>query len=188
MSALAKFVVRCRYVEIAGFHAIGARAIGTDANLAGFFAGASRAHGFRAELLESCLPVAAGFTDPSERMRLGGVDEMVAAFGAEGEDEETFDSLVGVFYPALRDAYDTLSDLADGPGDTSARRTFRRCRDDVSGVIADGLALRATNVDSSRARKVAALVEKSEGPFGSLGEVPPHDLAESPRQVPGGIA
>lgn len=172
LSSLAESVGRCREVELASFRAVGARAIGGDASYAVFLSGASRAHGFRARLLEVCVPVASGFSELSPAPLPREINAVLDAICDGGDDRAVVDALVEAFYPALRDAYEILRIAASGPGDTFVRRTFRRCRDDVAGMLEEARALGATRVGGARARHVRALLDEAGGPFGSPGRGP----------------
>ena len=188
LHGLADVVDRARGIELTGFRALGTRPTGSDAPSAAFLSGASRAHGFRAGLLESCLPVASGFAAQDPLSEWHEIDEVFEAICADGDDRDVVGALVEVFYPALRDAYDELFLLASGPGDTFVRRTFRRCRDDVVGILEDARALGAPRADGVRSRQVHALLDKGGGPFGSLSEIARRTIALSPGQTTGGAA
>jgi hypothetical protein len=181
---LAGLVDRCRTVELASFHALGARAKGEDASAA-YLSGASRAHGFRVGLLESCVPSASGFVQLGATSAPKEVEAILAAICADGDDRSVVDALVGVYYPELRDAYEHLRALANGSGDTFVRRTFRRCRDDVAGGLEEARALGVANEDALRARHVRALLVEAGGPFGTLDEILRRDVAVPPGQAHG---
>lgn len=168
LAGLAQVVARARRVEFACFEGIGRRAPGADAAVVAFLSGASQAHGYRAGLLEACQPVASGFDDAFTRFADAKVTAMIEAICADGEGRAMADALVEAFYPALRDAYDRLTLYVDGPGGTFARRTFRRCRDDVSGVLEEARAIGGTDAWGLRVRQVRALIEQAGGVFGSL--------------------
>lgn len=185
---LAALVTRCREVELAGFRVLGTREIGDDARCALFLAGASRAHGFRAGLLESCVPAASGFVDSASDSLPQELKAVFEAIREEDDDRAAVDAVVETFYPALRDAYAHLMVLADGPGDTDVRRTFRRCRDDVAGVLEEAAVLGVTVADGLRARQVRALLGEAGGPFGALGEEARDGVARPPRSGPGRTA
>lgn len=188
LHGLAEVVDRALDAELAGFRALGSRPTGNDAPSAVFLSGASRAHGFRAGLLESCIPVASGFAVQDPLSNWHEIDAVFEAICADGDDRDVVDALAEVFYPALRDAYDEVFVLASGPGDTFVRRTFRRCRDDVAGTLEEALALGATRAGSVRARKVRALLDEVGGAFGSLSAIPRRAIAVSPGQTAGGAA
>jgi hypothetical protein len=185
---LAGVVSRARRLEFEGFAVLGARPIGDDVALAVFFAGASRAHGFRAAMLESCLPVASGYVEQDVARSGLAINEVVAAMCAQEADREVFDALVGVFYPQLRDAYEVLRVEADGPGDTFCRRTFRRCRDDLDGILEEATAFRTADPRAARAQRVRALLDEYGGLAASLRGDEARRHAFDPGQAPGGTA
>jgi hypothetical protein len=190
--ALAELVDRCRTVELDCFRGLGGRALGGrgfdgHAASAVFLAGASRAHGFRAGLLASCIPKATGFA-PFEEVRLPReVDAVLAAICGD-DDRSVVGALVGVYYPELRDAYERLRRSADGAGDAFVSRTFRRCRDDVAGVWEEARALGAIDPDGLLARQVRALLAEAGGPFGSLDALLRDDPSAPPGRPAGGSA
>jgi hypothetical protein len=169
LDSLDDVVDRCCKVELASFQALGSRPI-CDAASAVFFSGASRAHAFRAELLESCAPFASGFARTETKGLPLEIDAVLQAIVDDGADRDVVDAVVDVFYPAMRDQYESLRLVADGPGDTFVRRTFRRCRDDVAGILEEATALGARNPESQRSRIVRVLLVDAGGPFGAIAE------------------
>lgn len=181
-------VTRARQLELAGFAALGSRQVGEDAALAVYLAGASRAHGFRAGLLETCLPVASGYVAEDVAPSGAVISEVVAASCADGGGRGTFDALVGVFYPELRDAYEQLRVGASGPGDTFCRRTFRRCRDDVAGMLEEAVALGAPDSHGACAQRVRVLLGDNGGLAAILRATEARGDTFVPGQAPGGAA
>lgn len=141
-----------------------------DAALVVYLSGASLAHGFRAGLAESVLPVATGRAgaEASTRSPGGGFDQAVEVLDGPGEEAELLDALVGIVYPAMAVAYAEHLAVATGPADASVRRTLRRVLADLGDVAADGRALAPARGDSARARRVQELLEAVPGPFGPL--------------------
>jgi hypothetical protein len=171
LAETADLLGRCRYVELAFFTRLGARAPACgEAALVVYLAGASRAHGFRAGLVESALPVAASWPDATGFTRSPGsrLDEALDVLVGPAGDEELVDALVGVVYPAMVSAYASHLELAAGPADAATRRTLRRLLADLADVAAEGRELAPGRADSWRARRVRELLEQVPGPFGPL--------------------
>jgi len=162
---------RCRYVELSLFGRLGARAPScADAALVVYLSGASLAHGFRAGLVESLLPVSAGLAGAEAWTRTPGghLDEALDVLVGPGADEELLDALVGVVYPAMAVAYAEHAAAASGPADTAVRRVLRRVLADLDGLTADGRALAPARGASARAARVRELLDAVPGPFGPL--------------------
>lgn len=160
---------RYRYVELGLFARLGGRAPScAEAGSVVYLSEASLAHGFRAALFETLLPVAAGLAGSGELTRSPGrrLDEALDALVAEGGDGELLDALLGVVYPAMTAAYGEHLAAAAGPGDGPLRRVLRRALDDLEGVAADGQALCAGRGGSGRAKTARGLLEAVPGPFG----------------------
>jgi hypothetical protein len=171
LQATADLVGRYRYVELDLFAKLGGRAPScTEAGTVVYLSEASLAHGFRAALFETLLPVAAGLAGPGELTRSPGrpLDEALDALVAEGGDEELLDALLGVVYPAMAAAYGEHLAVTAGPADGPLRRVLRRVSSDLEAVAAEGQALCAGRGGSSRAQIVGGLLEAVPGPFGPL--------------------
>ncbi|HXZ83216.1 MAG TPA: hypothetical protein VED84_05655 [Acidimicrobiales bacterium] len=162
---------RYRYVELTLFTRLGARAPACgDAKLVVYLAGASRAHGFRAALVESLIPVASGLPDAAALTRSPGrhCDEALDVLDGPGDDDELLDALVACVYPAMAAAYAEHLVAAPGPADPATRRTLHRVLADLDDVTTEGRELGAQGGGSPRALRVRELVAAVPGPFGPL--------------------
>ncbi len=167
----ADLVGRSRHVELSFFARLGERAPRCDGAAAVvYLAGASRAHGFRAGLLEELLPVADGLGpaavlsgSPGE-----GFEELLDVLAGPGEDAEILDALVRVAYPAMAAAYAEHLAAAGPPSGTEVRRTLRRVLADLEAVAAEGRELAPGAGRSARAARARTLLEAAGGPFGPL--------------------
>jgi hypothetical protein len=170
LAETADLLGRYRYVELSLFARLGARApLCGNAAAVVYLSGASLAHGFRAGLVESLLPVSTDLAGAAALTRSPGgrFDEALDVLDGPGGDAELLDALVGVLYPAMADAYAEHLATASGPADAALRRTLRRVLADLTGVAADGRALVPARGDSARAARVRQLLDAVPGPFGS---------------------
>jgi hypothetical protein len=161
---------RARYVELALFAALGAQVTrAEDPAVAVYLAGAARAHGFRARLLEELLPVSLGLpgVEESTRSPHPALDGAVAALIADGPDRALVATLVGLVYPLMLAAYDARREAAAPAADAPLLRTFRRLRDDLEATRHEGIGL-ADEVADARAEEVGRLLKEAGGPFGVL--------------------
>jgi hypothetical protein len=166
----ADFTGRCRYVELALFAALGG--IVTRCELpttANFLAGAARAHGFRARLLEEQLPVSLGLPgiEESTRSPQQGFDAAVTALVAPGPDGALRAALLEVVYPAMLAGYEDRLAHAAVAADAPLLRTLRRVVGDLDATRREGLLL-GDEVGDDRSNEVAARLKEAGGAFGPI--------------------
>ncbi|MGA9077070.1 MAG: hypothetical protein WB383_01885, partial [Acidimicrobiales bacterium] len=154
LAETADLVGRSRHVELSFFARLGERAPRCDGAAAVvYLAGASRAHGFRAGLLEALLPVSDGLgpTAAATGPTGDGPGELLDLVVGPGKDAELLDALVGVVYPAMAAAYAEHLAAAGSPSDAWVRRTLRRVLADLEAVAAEGREFAPGNGSGARA-------------------------------------
>lgn len=163
---------RWRYVELAAFARLGRRAprCATPA-LAAYLAGASRAHGWRAVLVEELLPVSAGLPGPAACTRAPSseIDEALE-MAVAGDDAEVLDALLGAVYPSMSAGYAERLAVASRAADPPVVRALGRLLADLDAIRRDGalLAGRMAPVSPARRRGVEELIARGGGAFGPL--------------------
>jgi len=164
---------RYRYVELAAFGAVGARATGAHApQIVRYLAGAAAAHGWRARQIEERLPVSVGLPGTEECTRSPSVivDQAIALAVEPGSDDEVVAALVAGLYPAMADAYRDRMAAASWASDAPVVRAIGRVLDDLEAVMAEGAALIDGGLTSGRVERVIRLLSDVGGPFGPLVE------------------
>jgi hypothetical protein len=162
---------RYRYVELAAFAAVGARAASADAPaVQRYLAGASLAHGWRARMIEDRLPVSVGLpgTDASTRSPGPSVDHAIALCVEPGPDGAVLGALVGALYPGMAAAYRERIAAASPAADRPLVRALGRVVADLESVIAEGSTLLADVGGSADREKVGRLLADAGGVFGPL--------------------
>jgi hypothetical protein len=162
---------RYRHVELSLFARLGERAPTCgDAALVVYLAGASRAHGYRAGLVESLLPVSDALPAVTGVTRSPGgrLEEALDVLTADGHDDDLLDALVGAVYPAMTAAYAEHLAQAGSPADAAVQRVLRRVLADLGGITTDSRALGPATGASARAGRVRELLQEVPGAFGSL--------------------
>lgn len=159
---------RYRYVELALFETLGARAAESErAEVALYLSGASLAHAYRAQIAETILPISPGLVERGWTRSPGPVfDEVLDELASPGDD--LIDAVVGVVYPAMVAAYGSHLDGATGISDGPMRRALRRMIADLAGVIAEAASLGSFGGGTRRARRVGELLARVPGPFGKF--------------------
>ncbi|HVB06711.1 MAG TPA: hypothetical protein VNF07_10760 [Acidimicrobiales bacterium] len=131
-----------RYVELRGFARLGARAPRAAPALAGFLAGAARAHAHRAGLLEARLPLSIGIPHAAELTVApdleseGLLDELLGV-----PDEQLLGALVEGLYPSLLAAYRAHLGRCSPFSDPPVARLLGRLIADLEGVLGEASAL-----------------------------------------------
>ena len=174
LAETADLLGRYRHVELSLFARLGGRAPSCeDAAVVVYLAGASRAHGFRAGLVEPLLPVSDGLPRAAELTRSPGerFDEALEVLTA-GSDGELLDALVGTFYPAMAAGYAEHLAVAVSPADAAVHRMLRRLLADLAATTAEGRVLAPPSGGTPRSARVHELLEKVPGPFGPLRRTP----------------
>lgn len=162
-----------RYVELACFGALGARALrSSDSSVLVALAGAARSHAWRAKELEDLLPVSLGLPGVEESTRSPGenIDAAILLLAEESDETAVVGALVRVLYPAMLVSYRrhliSCAAAADRYVGSVLGRVISELEarlDDLSDVLEiDDGPLAGT---SSR---LFTLVESSSGPFGTL--------------------
>ncbi len=175
LAETADLLGRYRHVEFSLFARLGERAPSCeDAAVVVYLAGASRAHGFRAALVEPLLPVSDGLPVAAELTRSPGdrFDEALEVLAVAGHDEELLDALVGTFYPEMAAGYAEHLAVAVSPADAAVHRMLRRLLADLAATTAEGRVLAPTAGGTPRSARVHELLEKIPGPFGPLHRTP----------------
>jgi len=163
---------RWRYVELAAFAQLGRRAseCATPA-LSAYLAGASRAHGWRAVLVEELLPVSAGLPGPESWTQAPSreIDEaFVAVVG--GDDAEVLDALLGAVYPSMAAGYAERLAVVSRAADPPVVRAVGRLLADLDTIRRDGALLAGDlpPASSARRRRIEELVSRGGGVFGPI--------------------
>ncbi len=170
----ADFLGRCRYVELQAFSLLGRRAAGCgDPAVAGYAAGASLAHGWRARQLEELLPVSTGLPRAAELTRspCASTDEALELAAGGGEDAELLDAFLGAIYPSMAAGYAGRLAAASPAADPPVVRALQRVLADLDGVRREG-ALVAGGLPAPSPRRRRAVEEalgRSGGVFGPIG-------------------
>jgi hypothetical protein len=164
---------RYRYVELEAFALLGARASSTsEPAVAGFLAGASLAHGWRAGLIEERLPVSVGLPGAAACTRAPSpeVDAALAAIVAAGDDAEVLDGLLGGLYPAMGAGYAERLAVASPAPDPPVQRLLGRVLADLDAVRRDGAEIAGMLPwpTAGRRRAVEELLGRGGGAFGPL--------------------
>ncbi len=162
---------RYRYVELALFRALGERSVAVaHPATARYLSAASGAHGWRARTIESLLPVSVGLpgTEECTRSPSAHLDAAVSLLVAPGPDAAVLGALVEVLYPAMLDAYRERLGVASPAADGPLTRALERCIGDLVTVLEEGRSLRGAEGSTALSAEVAALLDRSGGPFGPL--------------------
>jgi hypothetical protein len=162
---------RYRYVELAAFTAVGARAASAQApGVQRYLAGASLAHGWRARMIEDRLPVSVGLpgTDACTRSPSSSVDRAISLCVEPAVDDDVLIALVGALYPAMAAAYRERIAVASPAADRPIVRALGRVLADLESVIADGNALLARPGELEASEPIGRLLADAGGPFGPL--------------------
>ena len=168
----ADLIGRHRYVELALFSCLGARAADCErADVAIYLSGASLAHAWRAGLAESVLPVSPDLAAREWTRTPGSAfDEALGVLFAPGDDE-LLDATLGVVYPAMVDGYtwhlEVASDVSDGP----VKRVLRRAIADLEAVISEAPELGSVGGETARAKEVGELLASVPGVFGEVAAI-----------------
>jgi len=163
---------RYRYVELALFHALGARATSAaEPAVVLYLAGAARAHAWRARIIEERLPVSLGLpgTEASTRSPGASLDAAVALLVAPAPDGELVHALVDVLYPAMTASYTAHLGLARPVSDAPVVRALGRVLVDLDVIRREGLPLVPGAPDGALAAEVRSRIEVLGGPFGPPG-------------------
>lgn len=177
----ARLLGRMRYVELAAFSRLGRRApTAGEAALAGFLAGASLAHAWRAAQLETHLPVSTTLPGPDE-LTVSPGPHLEAALDLldRADDGPLLTALAEVLYPAMLAGYDARRAVASPASDPPLRRTLGRVRHDLAALAEEALALagivtgRAHRHPGDLGDQLAALLADA-GPFDPIGHSTTH--------------
>jgi hypothetical protein len=128
-----------RYVELSCFARLGARAPEAPPALAGYLAGAARAHAYRAGLIEARLPVSVGLPHAGELTVAPDADTdalLDAIF--TGSDARCCEVLGGALYPSMLAGYRAHLDRCSPFADPPVSRLLSRLVADLEAVAADG--------------------------------------------------
>jgi hypothetical protein len=174
---------RYRYVELGLFAVLGRRgATAEQGAVATYLAGASRAHGFRAELVAARLPVSVGLPgiEASTRSPSTHVDDLLWAVAEEPDDAAVLAALCAVIYPAMTAAYTAHLARCTPAADPPVARMLGRLLADLTEVARAGSEVSTASPTVRLAAAAADLLGRAGGAFGPLLDPPPTPQSATP--------